>query len=191
MAVCLIIVPLCGAAQLFLLFGLGNETQVNPQLLDRIDILEEVKVDLNLWNLFKSFKSSTILIILYLFYCVVVLEHEMQSLFDFTKNQIDFMVVPFIYVGVHAAMENTRTKVSNVHSFSILLTMLMILFSVINVMLFNTGMPSYISFSVFVLNLVLFQKLVFTNVAISLLSTFDIKNFRIANYVNGEFRSTH
>lgn len=185
MATCITVIPACGVAQLVVLFIGGNKTQIDPELTERVDRLEEVKVNLNLWNLFKSFKSSALLIVVYLFYCVVVLEHEMQSMFDFTATQVDFLIVPFIYAGVHAALEHTRHKVTNLHVFSMFLMVLQIISSIVDVVLQALRVPTYISFAFFVVNLVLFQKLVFTNVAVSLLSTFDIKNLRIANYVNG------
>ena len=66
-----------------------------------------------------------------------------------------------------------------------MLMVLQIVCSVAAIGLLALHVPNYVTFGLFVFNLSLFQKLVFTNVAISLLNTFDIKNVRIANYVNG------
>lgn len=189
LAVCISIVPICGVIQLVVLLIGGNEAQVDQGFLERIERLEEVKVDLRLWNLFKSFKSSTLLILVYLFYCAVVLEHEIQSMFNFQDTQLDFLVVPIIYAGVHAALEHTRAKVTNLHMFSMVLMGLQITCSILDVVLQSAKVPTFISFGFFALNLALFQKLVFINVAVSLLNTFDIKNLRIANYVNGDLTS--
>lgn len=191
MGVCITVAGVCGILQVIILFAGGNDTHVDPNLLERIERLEEVKVDLRLWNLFKSFKFASLLIVVYLFYCAAVLEHEMQSMFNFKDTQMDFLLVPFIYAGVNAVLENTRHKVKNLHIFSMVLLALQITSSIVDLALKQLNVPSYISFGFFALNLVLFQKLAFINIAVSLLNTFDVKNLRIANYVNGELTSSN
>lgn len=152
--------------------------------------IEDVKVDLKLWNLFKTFKSSLILILIYLFYCAIVLDMEINHIFNFKDTSLKFMAVPFVYAVVHSLLEITRKGVKDLNVLSIIILGMQIACSIAEIVLNNYQLTYDLSFIFFVLNLVFFQKLVFINFVVSLLKIFDIKNVRICNYINCKLKSS-
>ena len=179
-----LIISCCGFLQLII--GLLGREKEREELVvtESTNEIEDVKVDLKLWNLFKTFKSSLILILIYLFYCGIALDMEISHTFNFKETSLKFMVIPFVYAVVHSLLEITRKKVKDLNVLSIIILALQIACSIAEIVLNSYKLTYDLSFIFFVLNLVFFQKLVFINFIVSLLKIFDIKNVRICNYIN-------
>lgn len=187
----IIIVVCCGTIQAVIVLLKSENEGSCDTIPNSTTELEEVKVSLKFWNLFKLFKSSLILIAIYLFYCGVVFDMEINHTFNYHETANRFVTIPFIYALIHSLLERTRKKVKNLNLLSIGILTLQITCSIIEVLLRSYTSASIVSFIFFILNLVFFQKLIFINFTVQLLMIFEIKNIRIGNYISGELNSPY
>lgn len=187
--VVVIVVGCVGLAQLIL--GLIKNELSNTEIQGSYAEIDDVKVRLNFFNLFKTFKSSLILTLIYLFYCSIALDMEINHMFNYHETAKHFVMVPFIYALAHSLLETTRKRVKNLNALSLVILGLQIVCSVVEFLLKMYYPNEFLEFMFFVFNLVLFQKLIFINFTVSLLGVFDIDNVRICNYVNCRLNSAY
>ena len=152
--------------------------------LNQWEAADEVDIKIGLWNLFKAFKSSLVLILIYVFYSSVMMHYEINHRFTLEESTLNFISIPLIYMFVNLLLDLMLRRFKNLNILTILLLFVQIIFATMDVMLRLYNVTDVFSFVIFAVNMVLFQKLVFVHISITLLRIFDITNLRVRNYVN-------
>lgn len=178
-----------GGLQLFLLLSSWMNTNHQDWPLDQFEAVDEISINISLWNLFKAFKSSLVLILIYLFYSIVMMHYEINHRFSLQNSSLNFVSIPPIYMFITLFLDILLKRFKNLNILTIILLFVQIIFAVMDVMLRLYKVNDVFSFLVFAINMVLFQKLVFVHINITLLKIFDISNLRVRNYLNCKFIS--
>lgn len=131
--------------------------------------------------------TSLFLICGYIFYNFIVLYVE---IFYF-QNELDefkFMVlIPLIYIVVHLVMERVKRCFIDLNKFFIMIVMIMCAISIIGYVV-NDALNHdslYVRMVFFIVNGILYQKLMFTQIIVYLLKMFDIGIIKLRNQMNG------
>lgn len=107
---------------------------------------EEVKINISVLNIFKSFKPSMFLIVIYLFYSVMTMHYEIVQQADMTAHIQMFIYVPILYMIVNYVLEMMLRLFTHLSSFSIILLFIQIIFAVVDVGLRQIFLKDALSF---------------------------------------------
>jgi len=158
-------------------------TQEDWQI-DQYEPSDEININISIWNLFKAFKSSGVLILIYVFYSIVMMHYEINHRFTIEEATYNFVSIPLIYMFITLFLDVLLKRFKNLNILTILLLFVQIIFAIMDVILRLYNITDVFSFVIFAVNMILFQKLVFVHINITLVKIFDITNIRVRNYLN-------
>ena len=122
----------------------------------------------------------------YFFYNFVLLYFEIFY-FQYDFDRVEYMIlIPIIYSALHLLLERVKQCFLDLNKYFVTLLALMSLISLIG-FIFDLTLKSddqFLRLIFFVLNNVLYQKLVFTQVVVFLLKMFDIGIVKLRNQMN-------
>lgn len=178
-----------GVIQLGLLFRSWSTMTQEDWQIDQYEPSEEINIKISIWNLFKAFKSSGVLILIYVFYSVVMMHYEINHRFTNEETTFNFISIPLIYMFITLFLDILLKRFKNLNILTILLLFVQIIFAIMDVILRLYNVTDVFSFVIFAVNMILFQKLVFVHINITLVKIFDIANVRVRNYLNCNLKS--
>jgi hypothetical protein len=177
-------VAVFGLIQLALLFRNWSTMTQEDWQIDQYEPSEEININISIWNLFKAFKSSGVLILIYVFYSVIMMHYEINHNFSNEEATYNFVSIPAIYMFITLFLDVLLKRFKNLNILTILLLFVQIIFAIMDVVLRLYNVTDVFSFVIFAVNMILFQKLVFVHINITLVRIFDITNVRVRNYLN-------
>lgn len=118
-----------------------------------------------------------------------MMSYEINHKFSTHDSAFNFIYIPVVYLVLTIMLDILLRKFKSLNRLTIVLMVLQLLVAVTDAALRSYKFTEWLSFIVFAVNVVLFQKLVFVHVAVTLVRIFEINNVHVCNYLNGQLIS--
>jgi len=178
-----------GQIVLWILILKSNNNDLDSLFVNAIDD-DMVRIQISILQLFKNFKFSLYLLLIYLFYCFMMIRYEISHFMTTEKYCQFFILVPPLYITIDYTSNRIMAKVKNWYLMCTLIMSTQILGSIAEVLVrLNFPNLDYIPFLIFAFNMILMQKVVFISINSTMLQIFDVENLRVRNYMSCEFNS--
>ena len=162
-----------------------NTEHVNEHLETSINEDEIVRIQISILQLFKNFKFSAYLLVIYSAYCFMMMRYEISHLVSPTKYCEYFVSVPILYVLIDYVSNRIMVMINNWYLLCIFILTTQIITSVVESLIrFYFAEWLLPAFLIFTFNMILMQKVVFISINSTMLQIFEVDNLRVRNYLS-------